>query len=118
MEIDPAVYEAATEYFGLEVPEPEKVYIQDGRSFVIQTLENSTSTETDSKPELFDYVIHDLFSGGSVPAHLFTLRFWEDLTKIIKPDAVVVVVSPYLPRGLLVTLNDRGLAELCRKTAL
>ncbi|EKM59323.1 uncharacterized protein PHACADRAFT_249744 [Phanerochaete carnosa HHB-10118-sp] len=93
VEVDQAVYDAATEYFGLEVAEPDKVYISDGRGFVIQRTENTTSADDGSKAEYdpFDFVIHDLFSGGGVPSHLFTLRFWQDLTKIIKPDAVVTV---------------------------
>jgi hypothetical protein len=117
VEIDPAVYAAATEYFGLEVLEPEKVYIMDGRSFVVQTIANESTTDVDSRPELFDYVIHDLFSGGGVPGHLFTLRFWEDLTKIIKPDAVVAVVSRFLIFSSLAA-NDGDVTEFCRKACI
>lgn len=97
VEVDRAVYDAATEYFGLEVAEPEKVHIKDGRSFVIQRIANTTAADDSSKAEYepFDFVIHDLFSGGGVPGHLFTVRFWQDLTKIIKPDAVVAVVSHF-----------------------
>lgn len=40
----------------------------------------------------YDIVVHDCFSGGGVPEHLFTLEFWEDLKAVIHPDGVVVVV--------------------------
>lgn len=97
VEIDQAVYDAATEYFGLKVAEPEKVHITDGRGFVIQTrraLEEARQAgEPVDESGLYDYVVHDLFSGGGVPGHLFTLRFWQDLRQIIKSDAVVAVVS-------------------------
>ncbi|KIP12728.1 hypothetical protein PHLGIDRAFT_97360 [Phlebiopsis gigantea 11061_1 CR5-6] len=95
VEIDQAVYDAATEYFGLKVAEPEKVHITDGRGFVIQTrraLEEARQAgEPVDESGLYDYVVHDLFSGGGVPGHLFTLRFWQDLRQIIKSDAVVAV---------------------------
>lgn len=93
VEVDQAVYDAATEYFGLEVAEPDKVYIGDGRGFVVRRAANITdaTAASEAQYEPFDFVVHDVFSGGGVPGHLFTLRFWEDLTKIIKPDAVVVV---------------------------
>ena len=102
-----------TEYFGLEVAEPEKVHIMDGRSFVIQRLENITNVEEDSKEayEPFDLVIHDLFSGGGVPGHLFTLRFWQDLAKIIKPDAVVAVVSLSSIRSVCAAYEYTSLLE-------
>lgn len=99
VEIDPAVYDAATEYFGLEVAEPDKVHIMDGRSFVMRQKHTRAEAPANEKSDegLFDFVIHDLFSGGGVPGHLFTLRFWQDLVQIIKPDAVVAVVSYSLP---------------------
>ncbi len=95
MEIDPAVYEAATRYFGLVVPEPEKVFLTDARGWVISQTHagmQGVSDITQDTPS-FDIVIHDCFSGGGVPSHLFTQPFWEDLRKLVKPDGVVAVVS-------------------------
>jgi spermidine synthase len=40
-----------------------------------------------------DYVVHDCFTGGSVPAELFTREFWWDLVMSVKTDGVVVIVS-------------------------
>ena len=116
MEIDQAVYDAATEYFGLKVAEPEKVHIMDGRRFVIQTrraLEEAREAgEPVDESKLYDYVVHDLFSGGGVPGHLFTLRFWQDLRKIIKSDAVVAVVS--LTNGAIIICVDHYLSRISR----
>lgn len=86
VEIDPAVYSAARDYFG--VPEPSAVYIEDARGWVQRqaTLGNGT----------YDIVVHDCFSGGGVPAHLFTSEFWQDLRKVISPDGVLAVVSVQL----------------------
>ncbi|KAI0700725.1 S-adenosyl-L-methionine-dependent methyltransferase [Cytidiella melzeri] len=91
VEIDPAVYQAATEFFGLTVPEPEKVFIRDGRSWVMERNRNITTAVVRSPDDLFDYVIHDCFSGGGVPGHLFTTRFWTELSKVVKPEGVVAV---------------------------
>ena len=110
VEIDPAVYEAATLYFGLEIAEPEKVSIMDARAWVAQKSANLTENNTNADDELFDYVIHDCFSGGSVPGHMFTKSFWEDLSKIVKPDGVIAVVSPDssdLRKGILTIATER-----------
>jgi hypothetical protein len=42
--------------------------------------------------QLSDLVIHDCFTGGSVPAELFTVEFWNDLALSMKPDGILVVV--------------------------
>ncbi|KAI0346833.1 hypothetical protein BDW22DRAFT_1351114 [Trametopsis cervina] len=92
IELDPAVYEAATQYFGLVVPEPEKVHIMDARTWVGQRSRNITeATALSSGSELFDYVIHDCFSGGGVPGHMYTKAFWETLSKVVQPEGVVAV---------------------------
>ncbi|KAH8094879.1 hypothetical protein BXZ70DRAFT_946452 [Cristinia sonorae] len=95
VDVDAAVYEAAKKYFGLEVS-PEKVFIQDGRGFVSRRrhardrrLESDPNVVDDS--DLYDIVVHDLFSGGSVPGHLFTTEFWEDLKAVMRPTGVVAV---------------------------
>lgn len=87
VEIDVNVYDAAKTYFGLPPHEADKVHIKDGRSFVARRARGIEETE------LYDYVIHDLFSGGGVPAHMFTLEFWQDLEKLVKADGIVAVVS-------------------------
>ncbi|EJD07975.1 S-adenosyl-L-methionine-dependent methyltransferase [Fomitiporia mediterranea MF3/22] len=81
VEIDPAVYSAARDYFG--VPEPAAAFIEDARDWVHHRAESWTRT--------YDIVVHDCFSGGGVPAHLFTLEFWEDLRKIMSPDGILAV---------------------------
>lgn len=82
VEIDPVVYKYAKEYFSL--PEPQAVHLQDARSWV----EGHFVLPRDLK---YDYVIHDCFSGGGVPQHLFTVEFWESLKSIMKPDGVLAV---------------------------
>lgn len=88
VEIDPAVYDAARTYFGLPDPGEGRVFLQDARKFTWRWRRN---LELGDNLRKFDTVIHDVFSGGGVPGHLFTVEFWEDLKYIMKDDGVVVV---------------------------
>lgn len=93
VEIDPAVYDAARTYFGLPDPGEGRVFLQDARAF---TWRWRRKLELGDSLRKFDVVIHDVFSGGGVPGHLFTVEFWDDLKYIMKEDGVAVVVSPLL----------------------
>ncbi len=67
----------------------------------------------------FDIVVHDCFSGGSVPAHLYTQRFWQELKDIVTADAVVAVVSmlsAVLFGQLLTREAGRTLQGCCTRT--
>jgi len=98
VEIDPAVYQYAREYFNL--PEPNAIYLEDVRNWL------QRPTEKDK----FDYVIHDCFSGGGVPQHIYTVEFWESLKRVIKPDGVIAVnfagrLATEPSRAILLTLQ-------------
>lgn len=83
-EVDPAVYQYAREFFG--VPSPSAgLFLEDAR----QTLHRPAL-------EPFDYIIHDVFTGGAVPASLFTLEFWQDVKRVLRPDGVLAVVRRLL----------------------
>lgn len=80
IEIDPVVHEFAQKYFGL----PQlKVFYKDGRAFIEESAEK------------WDYIIHDVFTGGSVPSHLFTMEMWSAVKERLSQDGVVVVVCPF-----------------------
>ncbi|GAA5891718.1 hypothetical protein JCM6882_006180 [Rhodosporidiobolus microsporus] len=85
-EIDPAVYDAAREYFGVEDPTRRKgwgeVVLRDAVGWV---------EEQKGRGKLFDYIIHDVFTGGAVPASLFTLEFWSSLRPLLHPSGVFAV---------------------------
>ena len=87
VEIDPQVYDYARRYFSL--PEMTQVYFQDGREWV---QEHASPTAA----EKYDYVVHDCFSGGGVPGHIYTVEFWEELKGLVKSDGVVAVVRLFL----------------------
>lgn len=102
IEIDQAVYDAAHRFFGVPNPGPDKLFIQDARGWVRNRSATLTESSTTTAPvtdgdlastELYDIVVHDCFSGGGVPSHLYTWEFWKDLKTLVRPDGVVVVVS-------------------------
>lgn len=90
VEIDPAVYNVSRRFFGLPDLGDDHVFLEDARMYV---RKKKTQLEQGSKDPKFTYVIHDVFSGGGVPAHLFTSQFWEELKAIMHPEGVVAVVS-------------------------
>lgn len=97
VEIDPVVYKYARQYLGLL--EPQEVYLEDARGWVRNqalSLQGGAhfreGMALQNQNRQYDYVIHDCFSGGSVPEHIFTREFWGDLKEIVKVDGVVAVV--------------------------
>jgi len=93
IEIDPAVYEAAIKYFGMPVLGPGHIFLEDARSWIQRHHAEVIRTQSERHQEdLYDIVIHDCFSGGGVPEHIFTVEFWEELKSIMHPDGLVAVV--------------------------
>lgn len=90
VEIDPAVYKAARTFFGL--PDPADIFLEDVRGWATKKRAN---IDTGQNEILFDIVVHDCFSGGGVPEHIYTLEFWSDLKAIMQPDGILVVVRPF-----------------------
>lgn len=96
VEIDPAVYDAARRYFGLPDPGAGRIFLEDARNWV---------SRRERTAALFDFVVHDCFSGGGVPEHIYTLEFWNNLSTLVEPGGTVVVVSPCFLIGCRVTLR-------------
>ena len=91
VEIDPAVYDAARTYFGVPDIGEGRVFLQDAREFI---WDRKRKLEIGEDLPKFDVVIHDVFSGGGLPGHLFTLEFWNYLKDVMKEDGVLVLVGP------------------------
>jgi len=103
VEIDPMVVDAAKYWFGLVEDERLKVTAGDGREFVRTTGRK------------YDAVFLDAYRDLSVPSHLTTVEFLEEVKGILKPGGVVVsnlwgsVVNPLFNscvRGLQVTFPE------------
>lgn len=100
VEYDEAVYAAARDHFELGLNPPRNVYIEDGGLFVhkrARAVRGDTVPGEDSEKaqdvEKYAYIVHDVFSAGGMPAHLFTREFWAEAGAILAPDGIVVMVS-------------------------
>lgn len=85
VEIDPVVHQYATQYFNL--PTNHTAVIQDAVTFV----DRLHRTRQDGGK--YDYIIHDVFTGGAEPLELFTKEFLEALSYLLAPDGVIAIVS-------------------------
>ncbi|KAJ5794899.1 Spermidine/spermine synthases family [Penicillium paradoxum] len=82
VEIDPVVHKFATEYFNL--PANHIPVIQDAVKFVKKAESSPNSPK-------YDYIIHDVFTGGAEPAELFTYEFLSGLHALLKEDGVIAI---------------------------
>ncbi|KAJ1666353.1 hypothetical protein IW140_001082 [Coemansia sp. RSA 1813] len=79
VEIDPEVYRAAIDFFSLP-RNLNGVHLMDGRRFI-----------DEAQQHIYDYVIHDVFTGGSVPASLFSQSAIAQIQRILKPDGILAM---------------------------
>lgn len=81
VELDPVVHYYATKYFSLS-PNHNAV-ISDAVDYVTRTSKID--------PGSFNYIIHDVFTGGAEPVYLFTQEFFQGLYDLLSDDGVVAI---------------------------
>ncbi|KAG6010927.1 hypothetical protein E4U21_002597 [Claviceps maximensis] len=81
VEYDPVVYEFAARYFDLKENNPP----------VLQDAVGYTAELAQVAPETYDYIVHDVFTGGAEPVDLFTLEFFQSLHALLAPGGVVAI---------------------------
>ena len=81
IELDPVVHEFATNHFNL--PRNHTAWIGDA----VAVLESVK----DQRQAHYDYIIHDVFTGGAEPVDLFTIEFLTTLNSILKEDGVIAI---------------------------
>lgn len=79
VEIDPVVAKYATRYFGMSAPNVTKID-------AVEFLERAKSSG-----ERYDYVVHDVFTGGAVPGDLFSMDTWRGVRDVMEDDGVLAV---------------------------
>ncbi|KAK6360470.1 hypothetical protein TWF730_006612 [Orbilia blumenaviensis] len=87
VEIDPGVYKFAKEHFGL--PLNHTAHIGDAVRYISD--EYIKATLKGEEVEKYDYILHDVFTGGAVPADLFTWEFLEGLKAFLKPTGIIAI---------------------------
>jgi predicted O-methyltransferase YrrM len=78
VDIDPAVHEVATKFFGVD-PARIRFVSRDARQFV----------ERDA--QRYDFIVVDLFAGEFVPAHCITREFFSRVRARLNPGGVVFI---------------------------
>ena len=101
VEIDPVVHDFASRYFDL--PTNHTSVIEDATVFV---------KNAQAAVYRYDYIIHDVFTGGAEPVDLFTLEFIQGLRDLLKFDGVVAIAS-YLFRPMKAKVRANWISELC-----
>lgn len=81
VEIDPVVHQFASQFF--HFPHNHIAAIEDAREFV----------ERARGSQKYDYIVHDVFTGGAEPIDLFTIEFLSGLNSLLKPDGVIAIVN-------------------------
>ncbi|CAN8098083.1 unnamed protein product [Discula destructiva] len=107
VEIDPVVHEFADRYF--QLPSNHTPIIADAVTYTEELVKT-----TDSQ---FDYIVHDVFTGGAEPVPLFTLEFLQNLNALLKPNGVVAINyagDMMLPPPKIVIQTIREVFPSCR----
>lgn len=81
VELDPIVHHYATKYFALSP----------NHTAVIDDAVNYVAEKSVSNPGSYNYIIHDVFTGGAEPVFLFTTEFMTGLFNLLTPDGVVAI---------------------------
>lgn len=77
VELDDVVAKYASQYFGLR---GVHVIVDDGLQFLSRAAADT-----------YDFVVHDVFTGGAVPVELFSTATWESVKNVTQEDGVVAV---------------------------
>ncbi|KAL7342588.1 S-adenosyl-L-methionine-dependent methyltransferase, partial [Rhodotorula toruloides] len=110
VEIDPAVHDFAERYFGVNEVKWGEVVLKDAVEWVEALVkETSLPDGFPPQPPAFDYIIHDVFTGGAVPATLFTSTFLAQLKSLLHHSGVLALnfagtLSSRSSRSILSTL--------------
>jgi len=81
VELDPVVHAYATQYFGLGP----------NHTAVISDAVPHVAALSHTHPSTFDYIIHDVFTGGAEPVALFTTEFLTGLSALLTPSGSIAI---------------------------
>ncbi|KAI8582791.1 hypothetical protein K450DRAFT_226918 [Umbelopsis ramanniana AG] len=79
VELDPAVYHMASNYFDLM--QPSSVYLESGRTLLERCNRSS-----------YDFILHDIFTGGSVAPGMFSREVLELVKHCLKDNGILAMI--------------------------
>ncbi|KAI0164101.1 spermine/spermidine synthase [Xylariaceae sp. FL1272] len=81
VEIDPVVYNFAVKYFGLP----------SNHTAVVEDVVSWSQLNGPALQGHYDYIVHDVFTGGAEPVELFTPTFLQGLNQMLSQAGVIVI---------------------------
>jgi spermidine synthase len=106
VEIDPEITRVAQNYLGISEGSKIGSFNEDGRWFVMNYKEQNR----------FDFIFGDAFNDLSIPYHLTTKEFTEQLKKLLKPDGLLLAnVIDSFKKGAFMPSYIRTLEEVFGK---
>lgn len=99
VELDPAVTEVAQLYLGLAEAEVT-LYNGDARLFLL------------NHEKQYDLILIDTYKGTSIPAHLATQEFFEEVESHLSPGGLIAVNAAAIPSPFLTTLKNTMASSL------
>ncbi|GAB7351502.1 hypothetical protein MBLNU459_g2148t1 [Dothideomycetes sp. NU459] len=81
VELDPIVHAFATKYFSL--PSNHTAVLEDAVGWVASAASDPIKR--------YDYILHDVFTGGAEPLALFTDDFLTNLRSLLTPSGVIAI---------------------------
>lgn len=82
VELDPAVHRYAEKYFDLP---------RNNTTVIADAVQWTQKAATGAREQKFDYIIHDVFTGGAEPLPLFTYDFLKTLRSLMTTDGVIAI---------------------------
>ncbi len=79
VEVDPNVIDICKRFFYLRESKNYQIHPMDARIFIKNQIGKST----------YDLILMDAYKSGSVPFHLKTEEFYEEILEVLSPDGVV-----------------------------
>ena len=89
------MHDFATRYFDL--PQNHTSIIGDAVE-IVNDMQSQVGNDN-----LYDYILHDVFTGGAEPIALFTHEFLKGLSNLLKTDGVIAIV------GYTITVTNSSL---------
>ena len=112
VEIDPVVHDFATKYF--ELPQNHTSVIGDAIE-VVRDMQKAKE-----RRNTYDFIIHDVFTGGAEPIDLFTREFIMGLSDLLTPNGIIAIVRSKFSRHEQVIYPEFATnirSELCWRPA-
>jgi spermidine synthase len=106
VEIDPEVSRVARTYLGISDKGRIRTFNEDARWFVMNCKESG----------IYDFIFGDAFNDLSIPYHLTTKEFAQELKRLLKPDGLYLAnVIDNFKKGLFIPAYIRTLEEVFGK---